>query len=47
MAYAPRRDFDKGGARGGEDGNYDVFMKAKGRRKFKRPCFFACGELFG
>lgn len=32
MAYAPRRDFDKGGGRGGEDGGYDVFMKAKGRR---------------
>lgn len=36
MAYAPRRDFDKGGGRGGEDGNYDVFMKAKGRRKSMR-----------
>lgn len=34
MAYAPRRDFDKG-ARGGEEGGYDVFMKAKGRRKFE------------
>lgn len=35
MAYAPRRDYDKGGrGGGGEDGGYDTFMKAKGRRKF-------------
>lgn len=46
MAYAPRRDFDKGGGRGGEEGGYDVFMKAKGRRKFKRLSF-ACSELSG
>lgn len=32
MAYVPRRDFERGG-RGGEDGGYDGFMKAKGRRK--------------
>lgn len=35
MAYAPRRDFEKGGGRGGEDG-HESFMKAKGRRKFKQ-----------
>lgn len=39
MSYIPRRDFDKGGrgppggGGGGDDGGYDVFMKAKGRRK--------------
>jgi hypothetical protein len=35
MAYAQRRDFDKGGGRVGEEGGYDGFVKAKGRRKFK------------
>ena len=41
MAYAPRRDFDKGGGRGGEEGGYDAFVKAKGRRKFKQIYFLA------
>ncbi|ROV99158.1 hypothetical protein VMCG_06657 [Cytospora schulzeri] len=40
MAYVPRRDFDRGGrgggggggGGGGDEGGYDNFMKAKGRR---------------
>lgn len=46
MSYIPRRDFDKGGrgppgggggggGGGGEDGGFDGYMKAKGRRKYR------------
>lgn len=47
MSYTPRRDFDKGGrgGGGGEDGGYDVFMKAKGRRMYSSFPYYCPSDI--